>query len=229
MEKIGVNHKSPPEALLVSTRVPPSAESTVLDTGSICEIPPPTPSLQLETKTSSDLLVFAQLFSEYYLAGYDVAPLNWHPILLSQNFRQPPITAGFSVLDFCYLYLMLIYRVQWVLARSTTKLSNNGAKPYGRLYWASITSGSVRHGCSVSPSLNFIIDDVLKDAPEGFSELDVEFLSGARLINMEHVDLTVLPRTYVKGIQTMLGKVSDRADLYGMRPASSKCEMPHQG
>ncbi|KAA3676029.1 uncharacterized protein DEA37_0011181 [Paragonimus westermani] len=50
-------------------------------------------------ETSSDSLVVAELFREYFSAIYNVVSPSWHPVLPLQKFRQPLVTAEFSVLD----------------------------------------------------------------------------------------------------------------------------------
>ncbi|KAA3680807.1 uncharacterized protein DEA37_0001748 [Paragonimus westermani] len=51
-------------------------------------------SLRLSSgETSSDSLVVAEFFREYYSAVYNVASPCWHPVLPLQKFRQPLVTA----------------------------------------------------------------------------------------------------------------------------------------
>ncbi|KAA3680653.1 uncharacterized protein DEA37_0014046 [Paragonimus westermani] len=55
--------------------------------------------------------------------------------------------------------------------------------------------------------------------------LGVELLPGARLTDLQYADDTVLLSPSAEDMQTMLNKVSDRAGLYGMRFAHSKCKV----
>ncbi|KAA3678327.1 uncharacterized protein DEA37_0014927 [Paragonimus westermani] len=57
-------------------------------------------SLRLpDGETSSDSLAVAELFIEYYSVVCNIAPHKWYLILSLQKFRQPLVTAEFSVQD----------------------------------------------------------------------------------------------------------------------------------
>ncbi|KAA3678983.1 uncharacterized protein DEA37_0013674 [Paragonimus westermani] len=57
------------------------------------------------------------------------------------------------------------------------------------------------------------------------SGLGVELLPGARLTDLEYADDIVSLSSSAEDMQTMLNKVSDRAGLYGMHFAPSKCKV----
>ncbi|KAF6774344.1 hypothetical protein AHF37_06531 [Paragonimus kellicotti] len=69
------------------------------------------------------------------------------------------------------------------------------------------------------------MDDILEGALKESSGLGVELLPGARLTDLEYADDIVLLSPSAEDMQTMLNKVNDRAGLYGMRFAPSKCKV----
>ncbi|KAA3676640.1 uncharacterized protein DEA37_0002919 [Paragonimus westermani] len=112
------------------------------------------------------------------------------------------------------------------LLRSLYAHSASRVRVYGQLSRAFITSSGVRQGCPISPFLfNFVMDDILEGALRESSGLGVELLPGARLTDLEYADDIVLLSPSAEDMQTMLNKVSDRAGLYGMHFAPSKCKV----
>lgn len=97
---------------------------------------------------------------------------------------------------------------------------------YGQLSNNFPTVSGVRQGCPLSPFLfNFVIDMIIDTTIQGLDNPGVDIMPGEKIVDLEYADDIVLLFDTHHSAQSMLDRMSEIIEHFGMRFSPPKCKV----